>query len=143
MATITENPDRFARKPRAWRRIRGMALRLGLATIAMLALGTTGYTQVITEFAPGLTGQPDGIVSGSDGKLWFSEFDGKIGTIKTDGTGFVEFTIPSANASTHVITAGPDGNLWFTEDRAGRIGRITTAGTITEFCGLPNSSPLH
>ncbi|HEY7360690.1 MAG TPA: NHL repeat-containing protein, partial [Streptosporangiaceae bacterium] len=30
------------------------------------------------------------------------------------------------------ITAGPDGNLWFTEG-AGRIGRITPQGAITEF----------
>jgi streptogramin lyase len=34
-------------------------------------------------------------------------------------------TAPSA------ITAGPDGNLWFTDTNA--IGRITPAGTITEF----------
>jgi len=31
------------------------------------------------------------------------------------------------------ITAGPDGALWFTELDANRIGRITTAGTITEY----------
>src|SRR5262249_7794479 len=30
------------------------------------------------------------------------------------------------------ITAGPDGNLWFTE-KTGKVGRITTAGVITEF----------
>jgi streptogramin lyase len=37
------------------------------------------------------------------------------------------------------ITVGPDGNLWFTENlngpkEGGRIGRITPAGVITEFC---------
>jgi virginiamycin B lyase len=31
------------------------------------------------------------------------------------------------------ITAGPDGNLWFTEYGGNKIGRITTAGVITEF----------
>ena len=31
------------------------------------------------------------------------------------------------------IAAGPDGNLWFTEDVGNRIGRITTAGVVTEF----------
>ena len=35
-------------------------------------------------------------------------------------------------ASLQNITAGPDGNLWFTE-LAGRIGRITTTGVVTEF----------
>src|SRR5437879_4128977 len=31
------------------------------------------------------------------------------------------------------ITSGPDGNLWFTENIGNRIGRITTAGDITEY----------
>jgi virginiamycin B lyase len=40
------------------------------------------------------------------------------------------------------ITVGPDGALWFTESEGNRIGRITTAGVITEFplptnCGQP------
>ena len=40
------------------------------------------------------------------------------------------------------ITAGPDGNIWFTEAGAGRIGRITPAGVLTEFpIGDPESSP--
>jgi streptogramin lyase len=30
------------------------------------------------------------------------------------------------------IAAGPDGALWFTEENGDRIGRITTAGSITE-----------
>ena len=48
-----------------------------------------------------------------------------------------EFPLP-ADSAPHAITAGPDGALWFTEfpgPGAGnaRIGRITTAGTVTEF----------
>jgi virginiamycin B lyase len=31
------------------------------------------------------------------------------------------------------IAVGPDGALWFTEGRAGQIGRITTAGEISEY----------
>ena len=37
------------------------------------------------------------------------------------------------------ITAGPDGALWFTEYSANRIGRITTAGVITEYT-VPTAS---
>ena len=37
------------------------------------------------------------------------------------------------SASPESITAGPDGNLWFTERYAGRIGRITPDGVVTEF----------
>jgi hypothetical protein len=41
------------------------------------------------------------------------------------------------------MTAGPDGNLWFTELNGNKIGRITTAGTVTEFGGLTaNSQPV-
>jgi streptogramin lyase len=37
------------------------------------------------------------------------------------------------------ITMGPDGALWFTETVAGKIGRITTVGVITEYA-LPISN---
>src|SRR5947207_4666187 len=45
----------------------------------------------------------------------------------------LEFPIPTASSYTFGITAGPDGNLWFTEYNGNNIGRITTAGVITEF----------
>src|SRR5262249_57726250 len=43
------------------------------------------------------------------------------------------------------ITRGPDGNLWFTESDANRIGRITTAGVVTQFSAgiTPNSQPAQ
>jgi len=34
--------------------------------------------------------------------------------------------------------SGPDGNLWFTEFFVGKIGRITTDGTVTEFPAAGN-----
>ena len=43
-----------------------------------------------------------------------------------------EFPIPTINSSPYDITAGPDGALWFTEPGV-KIGRITTAGVITEY----------
>lgn len=43
------------------------------------------------------------------------------------------FPIPTHNSGPMEITTGLDGNLWFTENTAGRIGRITPTGTITEF----------
>src|SRR6059036_907923 len=48
-------------------------------------------------------------------------------------TRYREFIVPTARSSPTGITAGPDGALWFTEEGANAIGRITTAGTITEF----------
>jgi len=49
-----------------------------------------------------------------------------------------EFTIPTAPSSPSGIASGPDGALWFTESSSevNKIGRITTAGVITEFGGL-------
>lgn len=43
-----------------------------------------------------------------------------------------EFPIPSV-AGSGSITSGPDGNLWFQENLSNKIGRITVAGTFTEF----------
>jgi streptogramin lyase len=41
------------------------------------------------------------------------------------------------------MTTGPDGNLWFVESTANKIGRLTPAGTLTEFStGLPTSAGL-
>jgi streptogramin lyase len=70
---------------------------------------------------------------GSDGNVWFTEFDAnKIGKITPSGV-VTEFTIPTANSDPEGIAAGPDGNLWFTETLGNKIGRITPAGVITEF----------
>jgi virginiamycin B lyase len=52
-----------------------------------------------------------------------------------------QFKVPTANSQPRHITAGIDGNLWFTEGNptivdnmeVARIGRMTTAGDITEF----------
>ena len=59
-----------------------------------------------------------------------------IGAVLTPGAasaGFTEFPIPTGGSYAEDITAGPDGALWFTEGEAGKIGRITTAGSITEY----------
>ena len=41
--------------------------------------------------------------------------------------------MPSATSAPLTIVSGPDNALWFTEFNANKIGRITTAGAITEF----------
>src|SRR5438046_8196889 len=50
------------------------------------------------------------------------------------------FPIPTGGSLTFGITAGPDGNLWFAESNSNKIGRITTAGAITEFQTLSAGS---
>jgi streptogramin lyase len=57
------------------------------------------------------------------------------------------FNVPSADSGLHHIVAGPDGAMWFTERQAGQVGRITTAGQISEYpipnnaSGLPDTGP--
>src|SRR5262245_26658425 len=48
-----------------------------------------------------------------------------------------EFSVPTSNSGLWGITVGPDGALWFTEADGSKIGRITTAGMITEFPMMP------
>ena len=94
----------------------------------------------ITETAvPTANVTPSGMVSGPDGALWFTEYDGnKIGRITTSGQ-ITQYPIPaSACCSPTNITAGPDGALWFTAFGSDKIGRITTSGTITGYA-LPAS----
>jgi virginiamycin B lyase len=92
------------------------------------------------------------IVTGPDGNLWFAESgSAKIGKITTNGV-ITEYpvTVP-ARAQLNAIAAGPDGNLWFTvEDldfstqyQVEHIGKITTAGAITEYPGPSYSVHLQ
>jgi streptogramin lyase len=51
-----------------------------------------------------------------------------------------EFPLPPLSfGGTYInaITGGPDGNLWFTDPAAGKVGRITPAGQVTEFTPPP------
>lgn len=105
---------------------------------------TTGGA-VTNEFTVPTSGaEPNGIALGSDNNLWFTEFaefgTAKIGTVTTGGT-FHEYSSGLTSTAYPLgITPGPDGNLWFTEKNAAHVGRITTAGVITEFGGLSGSA---
>ena len=93
-----------------------------------------------SEFSEGLAAgaNPQKIVIGPDGNLWFTELDvDLIGRITPSGE-ITEFSEGiTAGAGPFGLTVGPDGALWFTEYHGNRIGRITTDGTVSEF-----SSPL-
>jgi len=94
----------------------------------------------MTEYpTPTTSSQPQGIVTGPDGALWFTESSSnKIGRITT-AESFSEYTIPTGASSPFGIAAGPDGALWFTENASNKIGRINTAGSFTEYT-IPTSS---
>jgi virginiamycin B lyase len=122
----------------------------------------------ITEFSTGITrpsgaaaadltdAAPSSIITGADGNLWFTEqIADRIGRITPDGviTEFSAGITPSPSQSLpgpHAyqaaqpgpITKGADGNVWFVELLAGRIGRVTPEGVITEF-PIPIASPTY
>ena len=86
---------------------------------------------------------PQGITSGPDGNIWFTEGLRNAIVRLTPAGEFTFFTIPTPGANPHGITVGPDGALWFTEFNGNQIGRIDPSAkrpTITEF-GPVTGSP--
>ena len=88
----------------------------------------------LTEFTAGLTNHasPDGIASGCDGNLWFTEDAGAggappaIGRITLAGV-ITEYPVPTAGSFPAGISASVPGdpNMWFGEADANNIGRIS------------------
>jgi streptogramin lyase len=129
---------------------RGGLLCSGIVTVAALCPTVASAAPTVTEFGS-LSASTEGIATGPDGAMWFTEINdpGRIGRSTSTGppaevaTGGVTpgFT---ANRAPALIAPGPDGNLWFTEDAgAGAVGRITPAHVVTEFsAGLPATPTL-
>jgi streptogramin lyase len=71
---------------------------------------------------------PNQIVAGPDGNLWFTDLENSnIGVITTSG----KVTVYPSGSPAIAITNGPDGALWFTQEDF--IARITTSGKVTQF----------
>lgn len=75
---------------------------------------------------------PAGLTLGPDAAVWFTDRNGSIGRVTSNGA-FSFFSVPTPGSAPTGIAAGPDGALWFTETTANQIGRITLAGAATEF----------
>jgi virginiamycin B lyase len=123
------------RSSRVWLR-----MAVTFAATAGLVLGHAARTtaQSFQEFPlPNAGSQPNGIVTGPDGNLWFTEVSGnRIGRM-TPGGDLTEFSLPvngqGQSSQPVAILVGPDRALWFTMTNASRIGRITTAGDLSFF----------
>jgi streptogramin lyase len=102
-------------------------------------VGRVNQSGQFTEFnLPTPDVQPAGIALGPDGNFWFTESqlngNARIGRITPSGI-VTEYPITTAQSTAVAIVAGPDGALWFSwsTSTAGKIGRISTTGTLTQF----------
>ncbi len=127
--------------------------KLGSALVMtlLLALGTGGSALgaplgQISDFpTPTMNSQPEGIVAGPDGNLWFAEFSGnKIAAVNPSTRAIAEFSVPTGMSQPLGVAVGPDGGIWFTEFAANKIGEIDpTTHVINQFpIPTPNSQPV-
>jgi streptogramin lyase len=119
------------------RRVRTIGA-LSAVLCSLLLAGGAPAAEEPTIFTMGSAMHAVGVTVGPEGNLWFaatssasSQDPGAVGRVDPDGK-VVEFGLEGKSGA-QAIVAGPDGNLWFTEPSAGRIGRVTVAGTITTF----------
>jgi virginiamycin B lyase len=76
----------------------------------------------------------DGVALGSDGNVWFAEFN-HIAKITPSGK-ITEFAYPSGYSTNQYggVTTGSDGNVWFAESSNNAIGRVVpSTGKISMF----------
>ena len=108
------------------------------AVVLLLAMlgapaGAGAFPGEVAHFGLPAASEPEGIVTGADGSLWFAEKGtDRIGRITPAGE-VAEYPLPTPEAQPSQVTLGPDGNVWFTEMGPGNVGRITPGGVVTEF----------
>ncbi len=113
--------------------------RLWFADSDIEAVGYVGQVTLAGQATESFLGRGNWdastITAGPDGRLWLTVFgdydEARIVAVSTSGA-ISTFVLPGVHG-VWGITAGPDGNLWFTETKANKVGRITTAGVVTEF----------
>lgn len=97
---------------------------------------------VIGEYQGYLGSGPNGITSGPDGALWFTESSyNSIGRLSVSGV-LSSFAVYRPVGVTPInIASGSDGKLWFTESRA-KVGKLTTGGVFNFYTVESGSAPV-
>jgi streptogramin lyase len=117
----------------------GVFLCLGSSALLLVPMIARGSSPTIVEYPlPTPASNPNYIINGPGGDLWFTEAtSNKVGKIDPSTGHITEYTLPTGPPQTYSwspegITVGPDGNLWFAEE-FNYLGRMTPSGSYTQF----------
>ncbi len=107
----------------------------------------------LTEYTlPTANSAPYQLARGNAGELWVTQSAvNKVAKLIISGTGngsslssITEYDVSSIGGSgPRYIVKGNDNNMWFTKGAAGRIGKITSAGTLTSYGVSTSRQPQH
>jgi virginiamycin B lyase len=116
-------------------------------TVALTGAASARAAPALQELGPLPTAaaQPQDIVQGPDGNMWFTERGAnQIGRISGTNPGTAtEFPIAAGGLAPDVIVVGPDGKLWWTELSSNSVGTMAPGNPagVTRFTGLGLISP--
>ncbi|HEY2631021.1 MAG TPA: hypothetical protein VGI26_01440 [Solirubrobacteraceae bacterium] len=109
-------------------------------------IGRITTAGTITEFALPAGYEAQGIAAGPDGNLWFTSpklsENVKLVKMSLSGTVFTGYSLPNGSGPSDIIP-GPDGNMWFANNSEGKVGKVTTSGTITEYAQPAGTGPVR
>jgi virginiamycin B lyase len=118
------------------------------ALLWLLLAAPAAAAPTVTEFPiPTAASQPQDIVLGPDGKLWFTENSlNKIGRVTPGNPPLIEeFPVAATFTEPLNITVGPDGKIWFSgkNNGGGGVGRMNPANPadVQGFGGFGVISP--
>jgi streptogramin lyase len=124
----------------------------GLVGVLVPCAPVATCTPLVRDFpTPTAASEPEGIVAGPDGDLWFTEFHpgvDQIGVIvpctpiATCTPTIREFATP-AGGKPYGIAVGPDGNLWFAEFQSSRIGVLVPCTPIATCTPMTRDFPTE
>ena len=115
-----------------------MPLAIGFGLV-LAGVGASTASASITEYRSYPTSNPQQIVAGADGKVWYTDGSKCVYRMLASGPGMGQdtpFCAPTASRRgwtprSPASQPGPDGALWFTGYSDDYIGRVTTSGAIT------------
>ncbi len=108
---------------------------LALLTVNPQVHATPTITESYISIGYSSTNQPDEIVTGSDGALWFKNGSGSfsLGRLTTAGV----YTAYTPSISGPYLTKDSNGDMWASSCDANQISKVNTDGTISAAYAIP------